>query len=375
MDKMKKQISSLELSYIVKELQVLVNSRIDKIYHSSDKEFYLQFYIPSKGKKILKIIAGKFLYFAGAKEETQQPSGFCMFLRKHLTNARVKEIEQIKPERIVKFIFEKAGKKNILIIEFITKGIMVLCDESYTILNALEFVDFSNRSIKPKVKYEHPRMEYNLFKIKKENLEELFKKTKKESVVKALAVNLGLGGIYSEEICLLSKISKSKEPKKLAKKEIESILDSIKSITNKKLNPVIYYKNDEAADVVPFELQYYKDLEKKEYKNFNEALDYYYSKEFKEEKKPTKHDKEIEKIKRIIQEQETTIEKFKKSEKQNREKGELIYNNFQLIEEILREINKAAKKYPWKEIKEKLKGHKLIKDIDIVEKRLVVDLK
>ena len=371
---MKKQLSSLDIHYIIKELQMLINSRVDKIYHSSNQGLIMQFYIKNAGKKTLKIIPGKHLYLTETKEGHDEPSGFCMFLRKHLENSRIKEIRQIKPERIAEFVFEKEGKKSVLITEFLSKGAIVFCDENYTIINASEFIDFSTRKIRPKVKYDHPKMQYDFFEITKENLLEIFKNTGKDSIVTSLAVDLGFGGIYSEEICSLSKINKNKAPQELSDKEIDAIFKSIKSITNKKIEPVIYYNLNEAIDVFPFELKFYSGLEKKKFEAFNESLDYYFSKEVKSEKKPTKHDKDIEKIKRIIEEQKATIENMKISENKNREKGELIYNNYKLIEEILTEINKAAGKYSWKEIKEKLQGHKVIKDLNIKDKEVVVEI-
>ncbi|MBS3103207.1 NFACT family protein [Candidatus Woesearchaeota archaeon] len=369
---MKKQLSSIEINLLAEELQILINSRVDKIYHSEGSELCIQFYAQNAGKKILKIIPGKYLFLAEAKAEHQELSGFCMFLRKHLENSKLKEVRQIEPERIVEFAFEKAGKKLILIAEFFSKGNIIICDENHIIANALQFVDFSTRSIRPKIKYEHPKMEYDIFKLKKENLQELFKKTGKDALVTCLAVDLGLGGIYSEEICLLAKIDKNKKPQDI--RNADKIADSIKKITGKKIKPVIYYENSEAVDAVPFEMEFYRNLEKKEFGTFNEALDYYFSKEEKIQKKPAKYDKDIESIKRIIEEQRQTIESMKKSENEDREKAELIYNNYKLVEEILTEINKASQKYSWKEIQEKLKEHKIIREVDAKEKRVVVEI-
>jgi len=121
-------------------------------------------------------------------------------------------------------------------------------------------------------------------------------------------------------------------------------------------------------------MEFYRNLEKKEFGTFNEALDYYFSKEEKIQKKPAKYDKDIESIKRIIEEQRQTIESMKKSENEDREKAELIYNNYKLVEEILTEINKASQKYSWKEIQEKLKEHKIIREVDAKEKRVVVEI-
>lgn len=369
---MKKQVSSVEMSYIVEELQELIGSRIDKIYHSKNSGLHLQFYVRNTGKKILKIIEGKYLYLTKAKDESEKPSGFCMFLRKHLDNSIIKEINQIKPERIIEFIFEKAGKKYVLLAEFLSKGNIIFCDEKYTIINALEFVDFSTRSIKPKIKYEHPKMNYNLFKLSKEDLENVFKNSIRDNIVKCLAVDLGLGGIYSEEVCLLSELDKNKDTKEISKDEINSILNSIKGFIHKKINPFIYYKDKEAVDVFPFELEYYKNYDKKKCKTFNDALDDFFL--IYKEKKLTKHDIEIQKINRIIEEQKTKIEKLKEQEIENKKRGELIYNKYQIIDEILKEINKASKKYSWKEIKEKLKDHKIIKEINTKEKKVVVEV-
>jgi predicted ribosome quality control (RQC) complex YloA/Tae2 family protein len=218
-------------------------------------------------------------------------------------------------------------------------------------------------------------MKYNFLDLKINDLKALFKKTKKDSLVKCLAVDLGLGGVYSEEICLLSGIDKNEKPGKLKEKEINKILSIIKKIISKKINAVIVYKDKEAVDVLPFPLGFYKNFEIKKFKSFNEALDYYFTKEFKEERKEkSAYEKKLEKLERIIEEQKLMIEGMKKGEKENRKKAELIYNNYQLIKEILDEIKKASKKYSWGEIKEKLKGHKIIKDLNTKEKKIVVEI-
>jgi len=65
---------------------------------------------------------------------------------------------------------------------------------------------------------------------------------------------------------------------------------------------------------------------------------------------------------------------LKKEGHEARQKGELIYHNYSLIKEILEEINKASKKYSWKEIKEKLKEHKIIKEVNDKERKLIVEI-
>ena len=133
---MKSNIASLELHYLVKELQSLIDSKVDNIYNPKKEELILQLHIPNKGKQLLRIISGKFLYIASKKQPSQEPSQFCMFLRKHLDNSRLRSIKQLNSERIVEFLFEKQEKKK-LIIEFFGKGNIILCDIDGTILSAL----------------------------------------------------------------------------------------------------------------------------------------------------------------------------------------------------------------------------------------------
>lgn len=370
---MKSQLASLEINYLIKEFKVLIGGRIDKIFQVDKKEFYFQFYVSNVGKKILRI-TDKLIYLTARKPVVEEPPGFCMFLRKQLDNSRLKEINQKESERIIEFLFEtKEGKKK-LIVELFGGGNLLILDENDVILSAAHYEKYKDRDVLAKSSYKYPQMNYNFFDLKLKDLKELFGKTEKDSLVKCLAVELGLGGVYSEEVCLLSKLDKNETPSGINNKETNEIFSIIKKIINKKINPIIVY-DKEAVDVVPFSLELYKGLEVKKFKTFNEALDYYFTNEFKEVKKKSAYELKLEKLERIIEEQKIMIKEMEKGEKENRAKAELIYNNYQMVKEILDEIKKAKKKYSWEEIKDKLKGHKIIKEVDVKEKRVVVEVR
>ena len=173
---------------------------------------------------------------------------------------------------------------------------------------------------------------------------------------------------------MLSNVDKSINPKNIDEKQIKSIINSIKKIINHKVNPKVILENDKVIDFIPFNFEFYSDkkYEKKEFPTFNESVAYFYS-QFREEKE-TEYDKRLQSLQRIAEQQKSTIEEMKKDEKEMREKGELIYHNYQLIKEVLEELNKASKKYSWKEIKEKLKNHKTIKDINEKDRKVVVEI-
>ena len=370
-----KQLSSLDMHFVLKELKDLEGSKVDRIYNNGKEEIYIQLYKSNVGKKILRIILGKSIFIAKEKSADETPSGFCMLLRKRLEGKFLDSIEQLEPERILKFVFKAKDETKKLYSEFFGKGNVILCNNNDTLINCSIHHKFKDRAIVPKEKYKYPNMEYNVFKLQRNDLNNLLKKSKKDKVVTSLAVELGLGGTYSEEVCLLSNIDKSTIPKNINDNEIKKIINSIKKIIGNKINAQIVYEGKEAIDVIPFLLDFYKNKEFKNFDSFNEALDTYFTKELKIVKKEeSAYAKKINELKRIIEEQKDTMENMKNKEIENRKKAELIYNNYQLIKEILDEINKASKKYSWEEIKEKLKGHKVVKDIDVKDKKIVIGI-
>lgn len=366
-----KQISSIDSHYLVKELQVLKDSRVDKIYQPEKNIIIFSFYKTNVGKKILKIIIGQ-AFFLVEDKEAYETLGFGMFLRKYIDNNFIYNISQIEPERILKLSFKVKDSAKHLYIEFFGKGNAILCDENDTIINSFEQHEFKDRTIKPKVRYKHPLMKYNIFDLNKNNLADLFKNSKKDTLITCLAIELGLGGVYSEEVCLLSNINKNTNPKNIDEKQAESISNLIKKLISKKTDSKVFYEDNTAIDVTPFDLEFYKENYKKQFTTFSEAVSFFYSQT--KEDKGTEFDKSLKNLQRVMEEQKKATSNLKEEEKELREKGELIYHKYNIIKEILDEINKASKKYSWREIKEKLKEHTIIKDVNENERKIVIEL-
>ena len=366
-----RSLSALDYYCIIKELQLLTNARLDKIYHPSKKELLLQFYVSSKGKEILKIVAGKALYLTTAKPTATEPDSFCIFLRKNLMNARLKKIEQLGFERIIKFSFAKEKELN-LIIELFDKGNIILVDNKNKIINCLEQQKWKDREIKKDLVYSYPKKDYNFLELKIKDLKALLKKSDLD-LVRTLATQLGLGGLYSEETCLLANVDKTRIANQLTEKDINAIFDSLLSLKNKAIDPRIVCKNNEILDIIPFDLKLHKDLKQEKFKTFNSALNGYFIKqEISPEEKA--RSRAIQKQLVIIEKQKERISQLEKEIDENQAKAELIYSKYSLIKEILEQINTARKKYSWQEIKEKLKGHKIITEINAKEKKITIEI-
>jgi len=175
----------------------------------------------------------------------------------------------------------------------------------------------------------------------------------------------------------LAKIDKKTSPNKINEDNLNSLLKAIKNLCSRKINPCSVYDKKNVIDIVPFSLELYKDFEKKDFKSYNEALDNYFTKQVKEEKvdeSELRYKKELEKLNKIIDGQKKQIERMQTSIKTNNERAELIYTNYKLIEDIITELKNARQKYSWKEIKEKLKDHKIIKEINEKEGKIILEI-
>ena len=83
-ESMKKQLSSLDMHLLLKELEILKDSRVDKIYNPEKNILVFSLYKSRAGKKLLEINVEQSLFMADTKESYGKTLGFGMFLRKHL---------------------------------------------------------------------------------------------------------------------------------------------------------------------------------------------------------------------------------------------------------------------------------------------------
>ncbi|MBN2459945.1 NFACT family protein [Candidatus Woesearchaeota archaeon] len=372
---MKTELTSLDLHYLVKEFQELVGARVDKFYEQSEdkKEFLFVFHKSGAGKLMLRIHLPNIAYLTEYKQVfPETPPGFCVFLRKHLGSGKIKQVRQKGFDRILEIVFDTKEGVRILICELFSKGNMVLVDEDYKIKGLLESQNWEARTVRGGAKYEYPPSQAATSELGEDQIKEIVAKSNKDSIVKTLAMDLGLGGLYAEEACSRANIGKDK--KELGSDELKRVVGAVKELFNHeiKANKV----NDE---IVPFYLAAgaTDKSERVDYDSFSKALDDSLSikamhvaedKVIKE--KQTKQDK----TRIVIEKQEQRLKELEQGIADNQRKGEMIYEHYQEIKELLDNINLDRKKMGWDELKKKYKDNKLIKSINEKEGKIVVEL-
>ena len=367
---MKTNLTSVEIHFLEKELKTLEQAKLDSIYHPQKEELYIVFHVPRLGKKILKVLNGSFCFLTKNKRPHQKPSGFCLDLRRHILNARITSISQCESERILKIVLEKEEKMN-LYIELFAKGNIILTKKDNTILATLAHATFKDRIIRPKEEYSHPKMPINVFKAKEQDIAAILKKSIK-TIVKCLATEVGTGGTYAEEVCLLADIPKTKKANDINKEQASTITKKIKEILSQPPHAAIIFEDEEVIDVTPIKLDLYKEHKQKAFKTYSEALDEHCSKNLEIKQKSPK-EKAKEKLERILATQKRQLQQIDVQSKEEQDKGELIYTQYQVLQGLMKQVLAAKENMTLQEMKKKLKNHKIIKDLNPKEKTITVE--
>ena len=361
---MKKEMSALDIMYVLREMSPLIGGRIRKIYQDG-KRFSFEIFLPGKGSVEL-LIRPTYLFLTEYKRRAPiTPPSFCMFLRKHLNNRPIRKIIQHRFDRIVEIHTEE----NILILELFSRGNVILCDTSYKIIMPLEVQKWKDREILPKSIYKYPPsgpdptvMDFSSFRSLLGDKE----------IVRILAVGLGFGGTYAEEICARAGIDKSRQGSELDSKESIKLYNAMKSLFTSTPSPRVIYEG-EAVDVVPFEMLIYRGKEQKSFETFIEALDTYFSgmeRKEAEEKEKEFVEEHSSRIQRIKEEQERAAQALKEKSEKRFGVAETIYRNYSLIDGILSGLRRArASGKSWDEIK------RIIKEEDSEEARVVKEIR
>ncbi|MDY6771567.1 MAG: ribosome rescue protein RqcH [Candidatus Nanohaloarchaea archaeon] len=375
-------ISSLDLVALMREFAVLEGARIDKVYQRDD-ELTVHIYKPGDKKYRLFIAPGKAFLTDYKRDNPQKPPNFCMELRKHLGGQRIERIEQHGFDRVLvihtdeqKLVAELFGQGNVLLVD---KG----TDEIKAVMQSQEW---SDRALYRGEEYEYPEPGPDPASM---GLDAFSEQLGTRQIVKVLAADIGLGGMYAEEILARTDIDKDTRSETLddsQRQELHRTMQSfVEAFSSGELSPRIYYRDGDPATAAPVELATYQDAEAETYDSFSTALDTYFTEKQKAEyrkKKLKAYREKKEKLERQKQQQEQMLQGMKASIDEKKELGDLIYEHYGTIEELIDTLRKARKNYSESEIRERLESEKangvreaqIVEDINLAEGQVVIDL-
>ncbi|MHA1786352.1 MAG: ribosome rescue protein RqcH [Candidatus Helarchaeota archaeon] len=353
---------------------------IQQIYQLDEQIFLFRIRTRKSGTVTLLVQPGIRIHLTNyEREKPKVPSKFCMnILRKNLKNLRILNFYQHNFDRICvlelgKIFFDEDKEKREMlfkiVFEFFKYGTLTILNEKNLVVASLHYKQMRDRRVIPNRPYDFaPSRGFNFLQITKEELQDLFKDNEKE-LIHILLSNLNIGPIYTEEIYLRSGITDfSRTGSSLSKEQIDKIYQTIQEIQKilleKKFTPQVIKKEGKNYDVTPMSLVRYDKPEYEkisDYENVNEAIDEFYSSQEKTidhkqiQQAQSQKETKFLKIQKILNEQKKKIEEMKISIEKYRKYGDLIYQNFQMIDELLRTINEARQNnVEWDEIIRKI---------------------
>jgi len=316
---------------------------------------------------------GKYCYITSHKPDMEQPTGLCLALRKRLTNTIIKKIEQIEGQRILQFEIDTKEGKKFLIFELFSRGNLILTHADKKIMLLQEQKTWQTRELKPGNIYVYPPQDMNWKQLTLNTLSSLLKNSKKNKLVTSLATELGLGGVYAEEFCHRAGVDKNQNPQEIGKEDKKTLYDAFKTLIEDLENPHGYVYEE---NVTPIKITHYgKPLKK--FSSFNEALDKELSKtkhELEREAQEELYTQKLQTLRHRLQEQEGHVKKLEKTIDENQHKGELIYEQYAYIEELLTTIKQEIAQHGWEDTRKKLKKGKIVKNINPKEKTIEIEL-
>ncbi len=371
---MRNQLASIELRVLVSELKQLENSWVSQVYEleaagvKPGKALVFQL-SKSEGKRCLICLVPSAVFFSPVKPTTsERPGGFCSILRQHLGNAKLVSIGQLGSERILEIVFS-SGKQHVkLIVELFSKGNMILADEKGVILAAAEHQSWKDRTVRPGFTYVPPPATADFVAMNEGQLSKAILSSEKDSVVKALAVDLGLSGTYAEELCLAAGVDKAKKPSQLSQSELAAIFSSLQKLLSREPSPTaILDDSNNPVEVFPFPTAVAAAAKTKAFSSFNESVEALSLRQLESSVSSLRESPSLRRIRELeiaIEQQKATISGMEKAVNEATSAAEAIYTHYQDVKGILDDYNTLRKTFTSEQLHEYFKSNKLVKNID-----------
>ncbi|WP_276301781.1 ribosome rescue protein RqcH [Halorussus lipolyticus] len=368
----KRELSSIDLAAVVSELGTYEGAKLDKAYLYDDDLLRFKMRDFDRGRVELLVEVGDLKRAHVSDPENVpdapgRPPNFAMMLRNRLSGADFAGVEQYGFDRILQFHFERGDEDTTVVAELFGQGNVAVLDETNEVVDSLDTVRLKSRTVAPGSQYEFPDERVNPLEVDYETLAAYMDESDTD-IVRTLATQLNFGGLYAEEVCTRAGVEKGKDIADATEEDYEAVFDAIQrlaeQVRQREFDPRVYREDDRLVDVTPVALEEYAGLDSEAFDTFNEAVDFYFANVDYEgddagdqsgagDQRPD-FEAEIEKQKRIIQQQEQAIEGFEQEAEQEREKAELLYGHYGLADEILKTVQSALEQgTSWDEIEQR----------------------
>ncbi len=227
---MRAQSSSFDVARIVDELRGMIGVRARKAYQPHYEQVVLRLNQKGKPSTDLVIVRGKRIYLSQRdRPMPTNPSPFAMKLRKHLSNSRLIEVNQLGFDRVISLTFEHGRGRLKLIIELFRDGNVLLLDDKDVIIQPLTHANYASRSLKSGENYTPPPATVDPRNLNQAELDELLDSSD-HSLIRTLAARVNLGRIYGNAIATSAGIELDEPANSLDEEQRKDLGGSMKKL-------------------------------------------------------------------------------------------------------------------------------------------------
>lgn len=339
----KERLTSFDVAAVAAELdEVLDGARFQKTYQVDEEEFRARLYA---GERLDLVVSPYRVHLTRyPKPAPQRASNLAMAIRKRIRRGFVEEVEQHGFDRVLTFEVETGDGEARLVVEMFGEGNVAVVRDGVTEV-CMHSRSFRDRVVSPGEEYSYPPSRVDASEADREELREALEGTGTD-VVRALATELGLGGLYAEEVVHRAGVDKHLPVEELDAEAIEAVHSALRGLfeeLDEGGDPQVVYRDGEPHDVVPLDLEQYSGLERERYGSFNEALDEFFSAAEMEETGDAEAAwrEELNSLEERLEHQERAIGDFEEGAEEFREKGDAVYAHYNEVAQVVEAVRRG----------------------------------
>lgn len=381
------QLSALEIRALMRELEPLVGSFLDKAYQPTRDELLLRLRQPGVGRRDLYTRRGALVFLTNAPPANPtHPSAFAMAIRRHASGGRIYKVEQAGFDRVVTLYVQKRDGDHRIVLELFGDGNCLIVRPDGRILLPLVHEAWKSRVLRPGAQYEPPPPRDDPLSFDEATFLAKLDEGNRD-LVRALAREVGLGGPVAEEVVARSGYDKKtpiQETDEATRRALFAAWVQLKQeIQDAPPKGWLLYEDERPVECAPhrsvlMEAEAKSNPERYrivETETFSAALDKLHLEGRRTEQAKQESERaDVAKGKLDTQReaQEAAIEKFTQQEIERKLHGDLLWAHYQLVERILDSILSARKEHDWKTITQRIEkgrqaGHEDARHIKTLE--------
>jgi len=350
------ELSSLDVRLLALELRALEEGYVDKVYETKPGEFVAKIRHPQSGPMHLLMRPGAYVALATqppASPET--PTTVALTLRKLLTGARIRRVDQHEFDRVLRIQLERRGEPLELILELFGKGNLLVAGPDGTLLFVLRTETFAHRTIRRGEKLVLPPPRVNPATLPRTEFDQRVEASDKDTV-RFLALDLALGGDLAEELVHRAGLDKNRKVSEVDVEGLDRLWSALRSLLEGPAQPAVASTvRGPQVQGVTLEAPIFRDAAREPVPNLSEAILRVAALETVE--KP-KQDDEAARLERQIVHQERGVVDLGQEADRWERRGHLLFAHYAEAAEALQKSKATIEATTWLAFAERVKTRK-----------------